>query len=298
MPVGSTLTFASLVVLAADPSSPLPSGTLAAPAAEGTPIVPAVSNDARIERLIQALSSDDSYKVRLQAAVRLGRSGDERAVEPLIEALSNDPHYTVRAGAATALANLNQPRAIAHIVKRLAVDGDDFVKAEAARALGKFPRELALPYVVAAYNSDEPRVRRQVIEYVAAEPTALTHPALARALGDVPEVASIAKAAVKKLPPAELMQFLDGALDHREPSVRRGAIEMLQSQASAEAAQRILRIYEKDIEEDEVKHAARQALRDLRRHLPIEQIVKDATQNPEKHARARSLRLLGVVGGK
>ena len=39
-------------------------------------------------RLIEALKSDTSYKVRLQAAVFLGRSEDDRAFEPLVAALS------------------------------------------------------------------------------------------------------------------------------------------------------------------------------------------------------------------
>ncbi|HET6347287.1 MAG TPA: HEAT repeat domain-containing protein, partial [Myxococcota bacterium] len=61
------------------------------------------SRDTYLQRLIEALERDDSYKVRLQATVLLGKSKDPRAVEPLLTALNVDAHPTVRAAAATAL---------------------------------------------------------------------------------------------------------------------------------------------------------------------------------------------------
>jgi HEAT repeat protein len=259
---------------------------------------PALPASATLERLIKALGEDDAYKVRLQAAVILGRTGDERVVKPLIDALSADPHYTVRAAAATALANLRALKAVSQIIRRLAVDTEELVREEARRALQKFPREEALPYVVATCSANDPRVRKQALSYLAAEPTPGAEQVFAKALGDDnPEIASIAQGALKKLPAAELVRLLEGAVDHREPAVRRGGVDMLRSLDTPEATQLVLRVYSRDIEEEEVRVSARTALRELKRHLPMGQIVKDATQSPEKHTRAQSLRLLGVLGG-
>ncbi len=266
-----------------------------APAAESQPSLPA---NADLERLMRAIAEDDSYKVRLQAAVILGRRGDDRAVKPLIDALAADPHYTVRAAAATALANLKALKAVSQILRRIAIDTEDFVREEATRALQKLPRQDALPYVVATCSASDPRVRKQALAYLAAEATPGAEQVFAKALGDDnPEIAGIAQSALKKLPSAELVRLLEGALEHREPAVRRGAIDMLRSLDSTDATSLVLKVYTRDIEEEEVRVAARTALRDLKKHLPMAQIVRDATQSTEKHTRAQSLRLLGVLGG-
>jgi HEAT repeat protein len=252
---------------------------------------------AQIDTLLGALANDDSFKVRLQAAVLLGRVGDGRAVEPLINALNNDPHYTVRAAAATALANLNELRAVTQIIRRMALDTESFVREEARRALAKYERQSALPYAVSAFGAPEPQVRREALAYIAAEPNPMTEPVLAKGLGDSPEVFAVAKEAVGRLSPDERLRFLDSALDHREPAVRRGAIEALDGTPSVESTKLVLKVYERDVEEDEVKRVVRQSLRDLRQYLPLDEIQKEAATSPDKHLRSRSLRLLGVVGG-
>ncbi len=272
-------------------------GTAVAWADDAVPTAAAPADSQKVERLLAAMK-DDSFKVRLQAAVLLGRVSDTRAADVLIEAVGSDPHYTVRAAAANALANLGEPRAIPHILRRIAIDNEPFVREEAMRALGKYARSDALPYVVAAFRSPDVRVRKQALDYVAAEPNTQVEPVLMQALGDESrEVFGIAAAAVRRLPKAEQLALLKRAIDHREPSVRRGAIEVLQQQASDEGTQLILEVYGRDIEEEEVRNAARAALRQLKQHLPLDDIVHQAQQNPEKHERARALRLLGVVGG-
>lgn len=251
-----------------------------------------------LDRLTKALRTDASFKVRLQAAVLLGRADDGRAVEPLIGALSSDEHYTVRAASATALANLNEPRAISHIIKRIATDTDPFVREEASHALSKYEPEDALPYVVATYGSDDPAVRKEAVRYLLAEaPTGAAESVLVRALGDLPEIFSAVKAAALEMPSDESMRFLTVALDHRDPGVRQGAVRVLHEIGDAPAAKLILTVYERDIEADGVRKATRLALRDLRSHLPMTQIVSDAKSNPQKHARARALMLLGAIGG-
>jgi HEAT repeat protein len=254
--------------------------------------------DAYLLRLIEALKVDTSYKVRLQAAVFLGRADDDRAFEPLVSVLSTDEHYTVRAAAATALANLSDPRAISHIIKRVATDPDPFVREEATRALGKYDREEALPYVVATYgSSDNQEVRKEAVAYLAEAPDDTAQQVLVRALGDTEEIFNVAKGSAVEMDAADALKFLGLALDHRDAGVRRGAVRVLHAMETAEAAQLILKVYERDIEADGVRNETRKALRELRRFLEIQNIVKDAVENPQKHARAKALKLLGVIGG-
>lgn len=302
--LAALVSLTSSAALAQPTTPPPPAAPAPAPAPMPDPMpampdAPAGSPqaDAYLLRLIEALRVDESYKVRLQAAVFLGRSDDERAFEPLTAALNTDQHYTVRAAAATALSNLNDPRAISHIIKRLANDPDPFVKDEAVRALAKFDREEALPYVVATFGSDDPLVRRQAVLYLAEAPSPQAQQVLIRALGDTPEIFEVAKKAALDMPPPEGLRFLEAALDHRDASVRRGGVSVLHAMATAEAAALILKVYERDIEADGVRNETRLALRALRKFLPIAQVVRDAQDNPNKHERTKALKLLGVVGG-
>ena len=258
---------------------------------------PEATRDAYVQRLIEALNHDDAYKVRLQAAVLLGRSKDSRAVEPLLAALSNDSEGTVRAAAATALGNLGQPRAISPLMQRLALDSQTFVREAAAAAVRRFPRDKALPYVMSTYGSEDPAVRKQVLLYMTSEPSAMMEPVLISALGDDGEVFAPAAQAVLRMPPEEALHLLSAGVRHRDPSVRRGAVQVLRTLATAEATQIILDVYERDIEVDEVRNATRQALRDLRRYLPLQQVLNDVASQ-DRHERAHALKLLGVLGGE
>jgi HEAT repeat protein len=263
-----------------------------------TPVARA-DRDAYVQRLIDALAHDDAFKVRLQAAVLLGRSNDERAAPALISALAGDAHYTVRAAAATALANLNDQRGIVHIVKACGVDREQFVREEADRALQKFDRKDALPSVISAYNgADDPRVRKVALTYIVATAvTADIEPVLERALGDSPENFEIAKTAIVQLPADREMALLQRGIDHHDASVRRGAVNVLRLVNTPDAAKMVLAVYERDIEVEEVRAAARDALRAMRSLLPVQQFVKDAQSSSERYARARAIKLLGVVGG-
>jgi len=267
-----------------------------AAAAETRPI-DEEKTDAYLSRLIVALGEDESYKVRLQAAVFLGRSDDERAFEPLISALNSDENYPVRAAAAIALANLNDPRAISHIIKRIATDPEPFVVEEATRGLAKYEREVALPYVVATYGSDSQEIRLEAVRYLAREPDDDANGVLIRALGDDQKVFELVKDAALKMDQESALEMLQAALDHREAAVRRGAVLILRALATPAAAKLIRDVYERDIEADGVRNETRAALRELRRFLEVDNIVRDAVSNPHKHGRAKALKLLGVVGG-
>ena len=258
---------------------------------------------AYLQRLIDALERDDSYKVRLQAAVLLGgqtakdvAQGSLKAtVQALIDSSKSDPHYTVRAAALLAIANMGAEWGISHILKQYAADVDDYVRQQALRALAKYERAAAIPYVVALYGEPDVRIRREVVRYLASGLEIGVENVLARALGDVDEVASVAQDAIRSMPADKSLEFLKNALAHKEPSVRRNAVDLLGFLDNREAADLVLSVYERDIEADEVRQATRFALRNLKAFLPIDKIIADVDSN-DKHVRAKSLRLLGVIG--
>jgi len=280
----------------------LPAGAAAAAPEPEDPVEAASEavnsqNDAYIQRLVEALAKDDSYKVRLQAAVFLGRSADDRSVDPLIKNMASDEHYTVRAACATALANLDELRAISHIIRAAALDPDQFVREEAGRALRKFDRQEALPYASHTYGSEDQRVRQLVVEYLAEGPFEAAETVLTRALGDVQPIHEVAKAAVLKRPPAEVLRFLTAAVEHRDAGVRRGAVLVLHALGTKEATDVIMKVYERDVEVDQVRAATRDALRDLHQFFPLADIIQSALSDADKHSRARAIKFLGVVGG-
>src|SRR4051794_34450997 len=96
-------------------------------------VLPGVASADKIDDLTRALMQDSSYKVRVQAALVLGKLGDRRAVPALIQALK-DENETVRGVAATSLGRLGDPRAADGLLKATN-DGAEFVRAQAKKAL-------------------------------------------------------------------------------------------------------------------------------------------------------------------
>lgn len=88
------------------------------------------------EEAVSALRGDRSEKIRVQAALVLGRTGQGRAVDPLLQALAEDRSPAVRATAARALADLGQPDTRAQTaLERAATDADPLVRRHADAAL-------------------------------------------------------------------------------------------------------------------------------------------------------------------
>jgi HEAT repeats len=95
----------------------------------------------RVDDLARQLTDDPDYKVRLSAALNLGRLGDRRGVGPLTSALG-DSDKTVRGVAAATLGKLVDAQVaeptrtrIATELGRLAADDpDSFVRSQAARS--------------------------------------------------------------------------------------------------------------------------------------------------------------------
>jgi hypothetical protein len=89
----------------------------------------------KVDDLARVLERESSYKVRLQAAVVLGRLGDRNAVKPLARALE-DSNHLVRGMAAQALGRLGAPEGAEALKALLKREKDKFVRAQAESALG------------------------------------------------------------------------------------------------------------------------------------------------------------------
>lgn len=73
-------------------------------------LVHAASAESKTAELAKQLKSDD-YRVRTQAALALGSTGDEAAIKPLCDALS-DTNASVKTAAAAALGKLTKPASL------------------------------------------------------------------------------------------------------------------------------------------------------------------------------------------
>lgn len=97
--------------------------------------VPRLARADRIDDLTRALTRDPSWRVRLQAAVVLGKLGDARAEPALVQAL-RDPNETVRGLAAQVLGELGDRRALGPL-ERSRRDGSPFVRERVRTALAR-----------------------------------------------------------------------------------------------------------------------------------------------------------------
>ena len=79
---------------------------------------------------VQELRSSADFRVRVNAALFLGRAKPASARESLEHALSSDPHPAVRTAAAEALGSLGDPASIGALEQRLPVEGSSSVKAQ------------------------------------------------------------------------------------------------------------------------------------------------------------------------
>ena len=145
------------------------------------------ASDAKVDELCRAVIDDGNYKVRVQAALVLGKLGDPRAVQPLIKALG-DSNKTVRGIAASALGQLGDAAAVEPLRDLLRHESDPFVRGQAEKAMaalsgggGGGPKRGAKIYVnfgafVGGVKSAGPDASKML------------HEALSRELGKMPIV--------------------------------------------------------------------------------------------------------------
>jgi hypothetical protein len=95
---------------------------------------PATAAGARVDEVCRTLTDDASYKVRVQAALVLGKLADPAAVPCLSRALG-DANKTVRAIAAQALGQIGSTAALDPLRALAKRDPDSFVRAQTEKAL-------------------------------------------------------------------------------------------------------------------------------------------------------------------
>lgn len=88
----------------------------------------------KVEELSRILLQDSSYKVRVQAALLLGKLGDPAAADPLSRALA-DENKTVRGMAAQSLGKLKTTDAAPALKALLERERDPFVRGQVQKAL-------------------------------------------------------------------------------------------------------------------------------------------------------------------
>jgi hypothetical protein len=164
----------------------------------------------KVEDLCKALIEDANYKVRVQAALVLGRLGDKAALPALVKALE-DANKTVRAISAQALGQLADHQAADPLRELLKREGDPFVRTQTEKA-------LALVSVDAGASGKKAKIYLNFGSFTGgtkaanAEAAKIIHDALARELGKLPVVTlSLAPADQKVFPKSGLLGFyIDG----------------------------------------------------------------------------------------
>jgi hypothetical protein len=161
----------------------------------------------KVEDLTKALLEDPNYKVRVQAALVLGRLGDHSAVPSLIKALG-DGNKTVRAIAAQALGQLADHDAADPLRDLLKREGDPFVRTQTEKALALVSADVGQKKAKIYLNFGP---FTGGVKSGGAEAAKVIHDALARELGKLAVVTLTAPADQKAFPKSGLLGFyIDG----------------------------------------------------------------------------------------
>lgn len=244
------------------------------------------------------LKTEPAFKVRLQAALLLGRSGHPEALAALVGCAQDDKHSAVRRAAIDGLAQLKRPRAIVPLMSLATSDLDPMARAGARLALESFDLVTHQEFVLAAFDSDDVRVRAAVLKALPLPLSELARDVMTKSLGDYPEVYEQALTLLATMNRARRMNWLSDALVASDTQIRAGAVRAMGRDSHPDTAAQVIRIFEKDDEVLEVKDAAAQSLRELKEHLIEGDFIRDATEHPDTHMRMRAVRVLEAIGGR
>lgn len=242
-----------------------------------------------------AALGDPSMKVRLQAALALGRASPA-AQEPLVRALL-DSDFPVRAAAARSLGHVGDAQAIEPLLQRLD-DGEPFVQEQARLGLqGLLERGLG------------PDVARQRMRASAHGRAQLALPAAraAAGAGDVlmgllladadAGVRDAARAAINGLPPPEAQRLLLGQLAAPTVPARIAAAQLCGERKQSGALRLLIAMLVSPSEPGESQEAARQALRAMRDQLDEPRWRGRAKAGPQT-GQVEALAVLAALGGE
>jgi hypothetical protein len=96
-----------------------------------------VSFAREISEVIEDLAKGEDFRLRVSAALVLGKSGESRVREPLEKALADDSHPAVRAAAAAALGAFGDPQSLDVLRKAAKSDASQSVRSASATAASK-----------------------------------------------------------------------------------------------------------------------------------------------------------------
>lgn len=265
-----------------------------------TPTLSGENEDDKVSFLSSKLTDDSSFKVRLKAAVLLGRLADPRAVRPLVSALRDD-NYVVRGAAARALGNLGVPVAMGSIepLFKLVDDQEPFVQAEAKRALKRMAKARSLDYFISALSSPRAAIRLAAVHIISGLDLVEARSALIIGLGDEDdEVRAETEVAVRGLGQADLEALLRQGL-------ARGDSYMIQSSAARLAGEMKLvslmgplaDLLVSDAVVPEVKKEAAASLAEMKSSLDVDGLAEQLLDE-DKAVQYRAIQLLGIHGGR
>lgn len=270
----------------------------AAPASAQGSDGPAASEG--LTRLAEALHGNESFKVRAMAAVQLARLGDARAAVPLADALRNDEHYAVRAAAAGGLGRLAQLESIPALLTALH-DNEEFVREQANGALDRFHTQAAVLAFRDALASEDPVWRLAAVRAygdVLRENTSVA-PFVIGALGDDDgAVARAAESGLAGVPHERAVPLLVGALQATSSPVRAAAARMLQKRTDKSAVDGLIALVASSEEGDDVRTAARDALKAHAAYVDVPAALKVAgnAELGADPARLTALRAVAAIG--
>lgn len=258
---------------------------------------PARADNDKVAFLVQKLR-ESSFKVRIKAAVMLGRIADQRSVDPLINALS-DENYVVRGAAARALGNLGYPLAVGAMDRllKLADDEEPFVRREAVRTLEKLAGPQSLDALLAALSDSHPRVRLAAVHVLALLKLPGARRAVVTTLGDEDEeVKAEAFVALKGLGRSELKNLLAEALKRNnryqvQVAAARLVGELHLTGLLSDVADLLIR----DDVVPAVKREARETLSAMKDAIVVAKL-RAQLESGDRTARDRAIKLLGIQG--
>jgi HEAT repeat protein len=242
---------------------------------------------------------DSSFKVRLKAAVLLGRMSDERAVTPLCDALK-DENYVVRGAAARALGNLGYPTAVVAVdpLMKLLKDEELFVRKEVMQALERLSGSQSLDLFISALSHEEPVIRLTVLHILASMKLPEARAAIIPLLGDADEeVKSEAVLAIKGFGQAELETLLQQALGKKENyQVQISAVRLAAEMKLAATMNTITDLLVSDEIVPEVKKEASKALTSMKEAIDVPSLIAQLSSS-DRSSQDRAIKLLGLHGG-
>ena len=167
----------------------------------------------KVETVCRTLNADTNYKVRVQAALVLGKMGDPSGAPCLTRAL-DDANRTVRAVAAEALGQLGDRDSLQALRGLAKSDADPFVRAQAEKAVA------VLAAAPSGGGPAGPGGKAKIflafgpfsggVKQAAGEPVRIVHDTLQNELGKIPTISLAVNAAPGGKPGGPAGFWIDG----------------------------------------------------------------------------------------